>query len=687
MTTGAGVVTYGYLKDGLLEKATYRDTGGTVGHEETRGYDEAGRLTTLETRGSDGTLLVGFDYAYDGNGNRQTQVERRGMGSPETTRYGYDFANRLVGVEYPDETQLYQLDAVGNRTGEKRAAPGVVSALTVAAFAALLPANATAYEVRQHNAVDWLVRKQVVVPAGGPTTTLEYDGNGNRVTEGTKRYAWDVRDTLTRVEDGAEVLGVYDYDAALQRVKADTAAGHVEYVLDGKYVLRESGARTRRYHYGEGKGLAVEDGGGARWLANDGLGSVSAEVSRGGAVGAARKYDAWGNYRGGTAPASSDVRLGYTGHQYDVETGLTYARARYYDSVNGVFLSRDSYPGQLDNAPSLHRYAYAHSNPLRYTDPSGRFIPIIIGLAILGAELGFFGNVIYQEVNEGKNLDTVDYSRAGNAALVGAAAGAAVGAAVVAAPAVASTVMTGMQAGATGVGLGLAGETALDLGSVALNGWQCAQGDQASCAGTVTAALDAVQGPNVVGDLAAARALFRGKGSSGSSSVDAPPGLPVSASGAPKPKLVVESTDSAAYVPLQTPSVENGVAVVRYYKNPDETPHFSVEVQPPGGTSLETHQVASRSLKKTYVNEVTPDTDLPHPAGTKVIELPNPDAAKAKQLEQMAQGDMGPWKGAGPKANSCATHVCDVLSAGGADSSEPSGAGQWLRDLFEIKNK
>lgn len=31
-----------------------------------------------------------------------------------------DDANRLVGVKHPNKTQLCQLDAVGNRTGEKR---------------------------------------------------------------------------------------------------------------------------------------------------------------------------------------------------------------------------------------------------------------------------------------------------------------------------------------------------------------------------------------------------------------------------------------------------------------------------------------------------------------------------------------------------------------------------------------
>src|SRR5512146_1184278 len=87
-----------------------------------------------------------------------------------------------------------------------------------------------------------------------------------------------------------------------------------------------------------------------------------------------RKYDAWGQYRNDTAPLASEPKLGFTGHQYDPETGLVYARARYYDPEMGRFLSRDSYEGSLSEAPSLHRFAYAWMNPLRYWDRSGHAV-------------------------------------------------------------------------------------------------------------------------------------------------------------------------------------------------------------------------------------------------------------------------------------------------------------------------
>jgi len=85
----------------------------------------------------------------------------------------------LVGVKYPEEATLYSLDAVGNRKGEKRALPALVSALTVAAYAALAPGNALGVTERDYNAVDWMVAKHQVMPVG-PTTAVVYDVTDQR---------------------------------------------------------------------------------------------------------------------------------------------------------------------------------------------------------------------------------------------------------------------------------------------------------------------------------------------------------------------------------------------------------------------------------------------------------------------------------------------------------------------------
>jgi RHS repeat-associated protein len=52
-------------------------------------------------------------------------------------------------------------------------------------------------------------------------------------------------------------------------------------------------------------------------------------------------------------------------------SGLTYLRARYYDSSLGRFTSLDALAGDLTAPASLNRYVYARNNPLRYIDPTG----------------------------------------------------------------------------------------------------------------------------------------------------------------------------------------------------------------------------------------------------------------------------------------------------------------------------
>jgi RHS repeat-associated protein len=148
-------------------------------------------------------------------------------------------------------------------------------------------------------------------------------------------------------------------------------------VLDDKHVLNElDGSQAgkpsiRRYHYGT-KVLAVTEGTSPPlYVLNDGIGSASDFWSASGTLSKSRQYDAWGNFRNGTAPAAGEAKVAYTGHQFDPETGWVYAKARYYDSGLGVFLSRDSYEGESEDAPSLHRFMYAEDNPLRWWDPSG----------------------------------------------------------------------------------------------------------------------------------------------------------------------------------------------------------------------------------------------------------------------------------------------------------------------------
>ena len=71
----------------------------------------------------------------------------------------------------------------------------------------------------------------------------------------------------------------------------------------------------------------------------------------------------------------------YSGEQTDAN-GTQYLRARYYDPSNGRFNRLDPFAGNASDPQSLHKYLYAHANPVMNIDPSGE-------LALVGLSAGF----------------------------------------------------------------------------------------------------------------------------------------------------------------------------------------------------------------------------------------------------------------------------------------------------------
>jgi RHS repeat-associated protein len=73
-------------------------------------------------------------------------------------------------------------------------------------------------------------------------------------------------------------------------------------------------------------------------------------------------YDSFGNHT-----ASGRTRYTYTGRERDVDTGLMYYRARFYDPQVGRFINED--PIGLNGG--INHYAYVGNNPASFIDPSG----------------------------------------------------------------------------------------------------------------------------------------------------------------------------------------------------------------------------------------------------------------------------------------------------------------------------
>lgn len=75
-----------------------------------------------------------------------------------------------------------------------------------------------------------------------------------------------------------------------------------------------------------------------------------------------------------------NTKHGYTGHEEDVDTGLVYAQARYYNPGVGRFYSQDpAYINanrqaiQIVDPQSWNSYSYARNNPIILVDPDGEF--------------------------------------------------------------------------------------------------------------------------------------------------------------------------------------------------------------------------------------------------------------------------------------------------------------------------
>jgi hypothetical protein len=82
--------------------------------------------------------------------------------------------------------------------------------------------------------------------------------------------------------------------------------------------------------------------------------------------------------------------------------GFIHMNGRVYDPQIGRFLSAVPYIQDPYNTQSYNRYSYVINNPLKYTDPTGNFVGIILsvisavatqaGISAVGAQLLFLLN-------------------------------------------------------------------------------------------------------------------------------------------------------------------------------------------------------------------------------------------------------------------------------------------------------
>ncbi|MDP2722754.1 MAG: RHS repeat-associated core domain-containing protein [Bacteroidales bacterium] len=188
--------------------------------------------------------------------------------------------------------------------------------------------------------------------------------------------------------------------------------------IDGTFEIEEdANGNLRQLHYlSGGDGLfaiyVIDQAGKAsmNYIHKDYQGSFETITNHKGEVVERLSFDPWGRRRNATDWTFNNVSetytfdRGYTGHEHLEVFGLINMNGRMYDPMLGRFLSPDNFVQSPDYTQNFNRYSYVMNNPLKYTDPSGEWIHIVIGAAIGGilnwathgaqfnaAGLGYFG--------------------------------------------------------------------------------------------------------------------------------------------------------------------------------------------------------------------------------------------------------------------------------------------------------
>src|SRR5436309_3130133 len=101
-----------YDRDSRVNAKTYAN-----GVVTTNTWNATSRLTKVETKKSDSTLIERFDYTYDKAGNRLSVK----LANASVTSYEYDKLHRLTKMTEPGAVvTTYKYDAVGNLVEEKK---------------------------------------------------------------------------------------------------------------------------------------------------------------------------------------------------------------------------------------------------------------------------------------------------------------------------------------------------------------------------------------------------------------------------------------------------------------------------------------------------------------------------------------------------------------------------------------
>ena len=222
--------------------------------------------------------------------------------------------------------------------------------------------------------VDWTL-KTYSISAGPHTLKWRYIKNGSGKDGDDMGWVDFVQWTGSSPDQDPEDWETiaYKYDVEDRRSEKKVNGYSTRYVYDGDQVIAEYDGNNnllRKYIYGPGVDkpvsmIEVADANATYYYHFDALGSVVALSDSDGDTVQTYEYSVYGEVA--VEDANHPNPYMFAGRRYDIEIGLYYNRARYYNPYMGRFLQTDSVG--YDDGMNLYRYCM--NNPLNYLDPGG----------------------------------------------------------------------------------------------------------------------------------------------------------------------------------------------------------------------------------------------------------------------------------------------------------------------------
>ena len=324
-------------------------------------------------------------YTYDGAGNRLSAVKTSSGKILCNIQYTYNDNSQITDIESDcDDDKQTHIVLTYDENGNLK--------------------NTTCNDtekVRDYT-YDNENRLKAVKENGSLLMAALYDGNGDRIFRLDYRkndeYVSNKAGTAENVYyPSGSVNSAYDTDVILNEMlipNGVTQNTAINYELTGyindinteyTQTLMEFGANgntTNVYEYGDGRNSATINGTKGYYL-YDGRGSVAGLTGNTGGSMITYRYDAYGNTTKSNNTLNNPYQ--YNAEYTDSSTGLQYLRARYYDSSQGRFTTKDSVYGLIQLPITFNPYTYVCNNPLNLIDPSGEFFKGIFGTVAGGA--------------------------------------------------------------------------------------------------------------------------------------------------------------------------------------------------------------------------------------------------------------------------------------------------------------